>query len=561
MPYAQQKATAGSWNTYNFVTTLQSGEIPSLGHTRATANFQELFSDGYLTFSKTHEYNQFAKFQTPLTQDVILTILATHNRGKINQTDNNGATLAQVAAYGKNFALSNDPAAPTYYKFNTVEKETDMVYARLQAAVTNDLHVDNTAYTYSYINQTLSATNTTQNRAEVLAGTYPGQGTKAAPTGNKDVAGYDKLNSYRVWGNILRVSQMFSFGEARGGLWYEISQTDRHRYDLDRTLGLPNPIEKAPVSGPVPAANVQFQERSHWTQYQPFLDLELHPIDGLTITPGVKYLNFERWVSSPVESKTRLVDASASATFTRTLAFASANYRLADNWSAYGQYAQGFLVPPLKVFYVPSPGTHPALKPQLSTNYQAGTVYNTNNLTLDADIYYIEFTNKFSQVGSKSDPFYTNLPGTTVYQGVEGQATYAFDFGLAVFVNGSLNSAKDSTHKQIHSAPEWTAAAGLIYKNNNVYVSLLNKFIGRQWGADGEPAAYEISSYSTTNLIVGYDFGRFKIEGGVYNLFNNQNITDLAVNDGPTANPLDSHDQYFFQPERNFQVTLRATLD
>ena len=252
MAYAQQKVTAGSWNTYNFVTTLQSGDIASMAHTRATANFQELFSNGYLTFSKTHEYNQFAKFQTPLTQDVILTILATHNWGKINQTDNNGATLAQVAAYGKNFALSNDPAAPTYYKFNTVEKETDMVYARLQAAVTNDLHVDNTAYTYSYINQTLRPPTPLSNQAEVLAGTYP-TGHKAAPPGNKDVAGYDKLQLIVV-GNILRVSQMFSFGEARGGLWYEISQTDRHRYDLDRTLGLPNPIEKAPVSGPVPAA-------------------------------------------------------------------------------------------------------------------------------------------------------------------------------------------------------------------------------------------------------------------------------------------------------------------
>ena len=218
-------------------------------------------------------------------------------------------------------------------------------------------------------------------------------------------------------------------------------------------------------------------------------------------------------------------------------------------------------MPPLKVFYVPFVGAHPAVKPQLSTNYQAGTVYNIDKFTFDADLYYIEFTDKFSQIGLKSDPFYTNLPGITVYQGVEGQATYAFDFGLALFVNGSINSAKDSTHKQIHGAPEWTAAAGLIYKYNGVYVSFLNKFIGRQWGVDGEPAAYEIASYSTTNLIVGYDFGRFKIEAGVYNLFDNQNITDLSVNDGPTANPLDSHDQYFFQPERNFQVTLRATID
>lgn len=563
--YAQQKATYGSWNTRNFVTTLQSGELSKLGlhGVRATANFQELFSDGALSYAGVKQYNQFFKVEAPLGSNLTLTLLATHNEGHIYQPDNDGITLAQEAKYGKDFSMSNDPSAPTYYKYNTVDKETDFEYGRLKGQFDHGFSFENTLYTYGYTNDTISAADTTQNAYEIANGIYPGWGTKAAPKGNHDVVGYDKLNSYRVIGDIVRFTQDFSFGQARAGLWYEWSSTDRHRFDLDRTLGVPDPREKPPATGPIPAADIQFLEYSNWTQYQPFLDVDFRPMDNLTITPGVKYIHFERKIDSPVTSKTRIVDQVESATFTKTLPFASVNWKIAPNWAAYAQYAQGFLVPPLKVFYVPSATSHPGLKPQQSTNYQIGTVFNSDKLTVDGDVYYIEFTDKFGKVGSKSDPFYTNLPGTVIYKGVEGEATYALAEGVAVFANGSLNSAKDDAGQQIANAPEWTAAMGVIFKHDRITASLISKFTGQQWANDGEPAGYKIKAYNTTNLIVGYDFGRIKLQGGVYNLFDSRNVTDISVNDGPfdPANPTSTgHDQYWWQPERSYQLTLRATL-
>ncbi|WP_374572096.1 TonB-dependent receptor [Phenylobacterium sp.] len=561
-PYLQQKLTVGSWNTRNVVTTLQSGELDKLHGTRITANFQELWSDGYLDYSKVREFNQFLKFETPLTDRLTLTALVEHNEGRIHEADGNGATLAQVAAYGKTFALNNDPTSPAYYGYNTITKETDFEYVRLKGDLDHGFGFENTLYTYAYKNSTMSATDVTQNAAEVASGTYPSDavGTKAGPAGNLDIAGYDKLNQYRVYGDILRGSKDFSFGQLRGGVWYETAFTNRHRFDLDRTLGLPNPIEKAPATGPVPPADIQFLEHSKWFQYQVFADFEWRPTAQLTVTPGVKYMSFTRKVSAPVGSKTRLVGDSSTATFEKTLPFLTANYRIADNWSAYAQYAKGFLVPPLKVFYVPDAEGHGGLKPQQSTNYQLGTVFNTDRLTLDGDVYYIEFTDKFAKVGPKSDPYYTNLPGTTVYKGVEGQVSYAATEGLVVFVNGSVNSAKDDTHKQIANAPQWTAAGGAVYKDHGWSVSFINKFVGPQWADDGEPADYKIKAFNTTNLVVGYDFGRIKAQLGVYNLFDHKDVTDISINDGPTANPLDNHDQYFFQPERSYQFTLRATL-
>jgi iron complex outermembrane receptor protein len=578
-PYAQQKVTYGSWNTRNLVTTLQSGKVEWLGNTRVTANFQELSSDGYLTNARTKEYNQFIKTETALNANWALTFLATHNSGQIHQPDNDGITLAQANTYGKNFSMSSNPALPTYYGYNTVKKETDFEYLRLNGMFGDGFALENTGYTYSYINHTYSATDTTQSANDILKNTYNSWGTKAGATGNKDVAGYDKLNAYRVWGDIARLSKNFSYGnvtgQLRGGFWYEIAETDRHRYDVDWTLGgVRNPIEKAPSGvSPAPDASVQFFERSSWKHYEPFLDIETHPIDGLTITPGVKYVSFTRDIAAPIGSKTRL-PTYASATYTRTLPFLSLNYKIQDNLAVFAQYAQGFLIPPLKAFYVPDP-KYNTIKPQTSTNYQIGTVYNSENVTFDADVYYVRAENAF-QTGSVAVPgggfekIYYN-DGTVDYKGVEAEGTYAFADGpldgFSVFSNGSINDARGVTigmsnyHKQIKNAPKWTAAFGIIYKMDNITLSLIDKFTGEQWASDGEAAAYKIPSYSVTNLVAGYDFGRFKLQAGIYNLFDDRSVTDITVNDGPTPTDPNSHDQFWWVPERSYQITLRATVD
>ncbi|MGC1303156.1 MAG: TonB-dependent receptor, partial [Caulobacteraceae bacterium] len=570
--YLQQKATYGSWDTSNFVTTLQSGKISQLHDTRIAAGFQELDSSGALSFNHVHELNQFLKVETPIDSHLTFSAFATHNSGTDNEPDNPGVTMAQEQKYGKNFSLSNDPTSPTYYGYNTVSKETDLEYMRLKGNYDRGFSFEDSVYTYAYRNDTLSATDTTQDAAQVASGTFQsdGVGSKVGPKGNLDVLGYDKLNEYRVFGDILHLNEDLGMVVFRSGLWYETAVTNRHRFDLDRTLDLPNPIEKAPSIGPAPPANIQFQERSKWIHYEPFLDVDIKPIPGLTITPGVKYFNLDRKIDSPVNSKTRVEDTVSDETFQRTLAYASANYLITHNWSTYFQFAQGFLAPPLSIFYVLAPG-QTSLKPQTSTNYQIGTVYNTGRLTFDADYYYILLNNAIVKVAnSGGESVEANDPGTSIYRGIEGEANYLLYPGFAVFVNGSTNSAQDETHKQVADAPKWVAAIGGIYSHDKISVSLLNKFIGPQWAVAEEPSNYKIPTYTTTNLILGYDFGRIKAQIGIYDLFDNTNVTAITQNDGvavtggaatnPLSNPLNNHDQYFFQPGRSVQFTLRATL-
>src|SRR5207244_3190198 len=110
--------------------------------------------------------------------------------------------------------------------------------------------------------------------------------------------------------------------------------------------------------------------------------------------------------------------------------------------SVYGQYAQGFLVPNISAFYVNNPHDR-KLVPQESTNYQIGSVYNSGRLTLDGDIYYIDFQHKIQSLTdlATGETYQTNSGGAT-YKGIEAQATYVLPHGFSVFANGSVNQAK-----------------------------------------------------------------------------------------------------------------------
>ena len=547
---ASQSATLGSFHSYNLVTTLRSGAIDSLGGAKMLVNLQELNSDGYLTHSSNKAENQTLKIQLPMGDNVKLTVFGSHNTIRYFQTDSDGATLNQIAQFGKNFALSDDPKSATYFGYNVTHKETDFEYIRLQANLNEDIYLDNTAYTYFYQNDTLSA----------LQANYVGSaalGTKAGPARNKNVPGYSKNNEYRVWGNIFRLGKSFSFGELRAGIWYERASTKRYRFDYDFTLAPPLTTPTAQLvrdnrekTAPL---NINYLQHSGWNNYQPFIDFEFKPVEGLTITPGFKYVSFERFTNAVVQQTSR-VPFNGSGTFTKALEFATVNYRIQEEWSVYAQFAKGFLVPDLNVFYQPKPNVL-ALKPQTSTNYQVGTVYNADKFTFDGDLYYINFNDKTSSTVVNGETVFSNLGGA-VYKGVEAQGTYAFQEGFAVFANASLNSAKTKdTQKQIAKAPQWTAAAGVILKYGDAGASLVEKIVGTQWSIAGEPAAYKVSPYDTTDLTLTYTFPHLRLIGGVYNLFNNTKITALSSQGATPA-----FDQYYFQGGRAFQLTAKVSF-
>jgi iron complex outermembrane receptor protein len=577
-----QTFTGGSFNTWQSVTKLNTGDIKRLNDAHVLVNLQELWTDGYLTLNKAQETNQMVRGVLPITDKWTLTLFGSWNFIKINTNDNAGATLAQAQLYGKDYALNKDPATPNFYGYNYVVKNTYFHYAKLDGELQDNVKFETQPYYYYYQNDTHSTTDVTMTPADIAAGGNanttlgwtPAPGAKMLKNG--DVPGYIKFNQYWIYGDVTRVDWNFGWGDLKPGLWLEHAHTHRYRFDYDATRGwmFADYRQKAgtAANGIVVPQNEEYDQYSGWSQYQPFVDLELRPTDRLTITPGFKWVNWRISISTLANQKTR-TPLNAEKTFQKDLEYATINYKLMSNWSAYAQYATGILVPDISAFQVSGPAANPSagpdlgqLQPQTSTNYQVGTVYHGSNWSADFDLYKIDFKNKISTfTGSAATPgcatgetCYFNQGGVT-YQGVEGQITYAFTNWLSGFANGSINDAKDNaTHLQVKGAPKNTFGLGLLFKRGPWMASIIDKYVGEQWANDGQPTNFHIVGYHQADLSVAYAFDRYKIEAQVQNITNSQAVTSISpVN---KTNTVSAYDQYYWQAPVNFQISLKVAF-
>jgi iron complex outermembrane receptor protein len=592
-------ATAGSYGTTDFNANYQTGDLDVGGHTvRTLVNFQDTNSAGLLTLQSTSHQNLLLKTSIQLNSDWTLTALGNYNGLFQNLEDNAGETAAQVNSFGRRFALQSfNPQAGTYAPYNHVHKKTDMDYLRLQGDLGDGLSIDNLGYTYAYVNKTLSTTSVAQTGADINAGITEGNGTivNGVKFAN-DVPGYTKQNAYRMWGDIFRAAKDFDFGwltgQLRAGVWWEDSASQRLRKDYDATqcqIASCDPwhsdafADSRLLAGKTSAAFnggfYEYYEHSSWDQYQPYVELELRPLDGLTLTPGFKYVNWTHTVAAPLEQKTSpVVPVFQSFTTTRDLPFMTANYKIIPNWSVYAQYAQGIYVPDISSFEQKVPSLiFP--KAQTSTNYQVGTVYYADNFTFDGDLYYIGVNNNISFQACNLAPIFGPSgftcainTGTATYKGIEGEGTYAFDGdldGLAVFLNASIISGK-SGGLWLKQVPMWTSAGGLTYKMGDFKLSLIDKIVGQQYSDNADTRFYKLGAYNNMDFkgtIPLNDFMDFSI--GVYNVLNQASLVAAGIVDKSpigganvydVGNRFGSLDQYSYQPPRTYQITLKASF-
>jgi iron complex outermembrane receptor protein len=615
----RQTATYASFNTWQSVTTLATGPIKQLHDANFVFNYMTYGTDGYLTYSPSKGQNIFLKGTLPITDHFKVTGLYTWNGDDYHQGDSNSvASVAQTSVYGKRFALRNDPTLQTYTDYNFTKKTTDFEYIRLDGDFGHGLTAENTTYSYAYTNNTLSGNDdTADNSLTILTGS-PTLLNKAnqvilTPGGIKTpgLPGYYKLNQYRITGDILKFEEDFGFGTATVGAMYEQATTHRSKLDIDLltrkwdyreslTGNLPVGTSCAAqgyTAQPSGSCNVPLyinnQEYSGWHQYQIFAQFEWRPTENLRITPGVKYVNFNLFVHAPDDAKI-LQPVYLSPTFTKVLPFLTVNYRVMPTLAVYAQYAQGFLVPDVSVFNVANPSNN-SVVPQESSNYQLGAVYSAGNLSVDADIYYIDFKHKIQSVtivdptSSLFNETITTNSGGATYTGAEMQATYVLPYGFSVFGNYSRNNAvaKDDGVSplndgfQLPGAPRWTAALGLRSELHHVLVpegqlvmNVTDKWIGSQTvngATSSKLPAGSINPYSDVNFSATYSWRNFSIEAQVLNLADSHAITAAKGKVYDPSNPSQlsqaalvggkpNLNQFTYDIGRSYQITLKAAF-
>ena len=591
--HLSQKLTYGSFNTYSAVTTLNSGTLPGYGE-RVLLSLDERHSDGELSHSGGTSENQLLKVELPMGPKWNLTLFSAMNQTHFFQNDGTGAgeTWAQVQAYGKNFALNNIPGDEHYYKYNQQYKQTDFEYADVKGDLTPTTTLEDQLYTYFYSNKTKSASSNAD-----LVGTDASSrisGNTILPGENaNDLQGYDKLNQYRVQGDIVRLNKDFSFGTLKVGGLYEWSMTDRHNILEDITDNWAPDDKFTPAKYPMltQTTNDKLMENSAFQDYQLFADFYWRPLPGLTITPGFKFVHEHLQVAAANEN---VAGASAKneplydqETESSPLYFLTANYKITPNWSVYGQFATSFLFPDItSLYYVGAGSGLESIHPETTKTYQAGTVYSRGDFTADADVFRVDAANLLQQCGTGVDTATCNV-GAARYAGVEGEMAYAFDFGVTLFANGSSVSAKQlagapnvilnlpGNARELTNAPRWTDAFGAVFNRGPIQATLVYKQVGDfaagniTWtGAPDIGKSIMLPGYNSLDASTAYDFGRFKVKLQGFNLADHRAVTSYAQVTAPSnskglfqtvgfdGKPDLSY--YEFQAGREVDLTLEA---
>lgn len=530
----------GTWNTKLLGGEYESGQFGEDGASNLLFNVHEMKSDGYQTYNKQDRDAFSAKYQYAVSADTALTAFASWIDLHANTPNTKGPTRAQVAQYGDNYLLSNDPSKADYYGYNFYHVRSDFEYVGITSNLGNGWKLDDKVYTYSYHNQ--------QNY----------NGTTITAT-----SATDKLNSYNTNGNILRLSKESDLGTFRTGLWSEFVDTDRYQIPSDpRTWK--------------DAAQPNFHEKIKSTLLQPFAEYEFKVTPQLNITPGVKYSSYKQDFTQfadngkTVGSLGGAASISHAATYNTALPSLNAHYMLRPNWSAYAQYATGNVIPPTSVFDVKNANVKTLPDPTKTKTYQAGTVWKSEQFTFDLDAYYIKFDNAYASVTDTSGNTTYYASGNSVSKGIEAESSIILGSGFSLYLNATVGSAKYANGLWVANAPKDTETLGLNYQQAGWNGGLFAKRVGRMYNDNGSAnQAVAIDPFVVTNLFVNYtvktpsSFAKqAKIQFGINNLFDKHSITGVTPATAATATTayvVSAADQLNMLPARS--VSLAATID
>jgi len=534
-PNINPYASVGSYDSYLEGLRADSGPMRALGGSSLTLDAEHLNGDAYMTESNVDRNNYLLKYQQPLGEHSTVTVLADYNITRLNLGV--GASQADLDKYGLDYELSNNPNQTNYYGYNHDEYVDDFEYIALKSELGSGWTIDSKLYTYAFGEpHQYSATDVTGL-------------TRGTALGATDIGGALSTDSVRNYGEIVNLTDALWFGDIKTGLWYDYQRYHRFSEKYDFTLS-----EIVPKS-------VSYNNVGYMSTVQPHVQFDVNIGPRLKLSAGVKYDSFDLGLNAAVNSATGLPLYGATAQYDKTLPAFALNYSLASGAAAYLQIAQAMVVPPPNnALYVANPSLN-SIRPQTTTNYQAGVTIQRPELSFNADAFYIRAQNLIESTRSAGNIVLFFSAGDATYEGIEGEVTKPLVGGLDLYANGFLESAKnDQTHLWLPEAPKATTAGGLAYHQYGIYASLLDKWVSSRYGLVNQ--AQYLSPYNELDFALSYTWhsglrgiGPVALRLEVNNLLNSVKIDDYIGTSGGSNTPL-----YMVQGGRNFMLTASVPI-
>jgi iron complex outermembrane receptor protein len=524
-------------------------------------------SNGYFTNDSVDRDNLFIKGNMPVGNSTVLTFAVSRNL--FYGYTVKGTTLGQIATYGANYGLNNDPTTQNYYGYNWSNYFSDFEYVGLDSDLGNGWQIANKFYSNAFEHNYVGAKDASDNNPAdnsvkyYLAPAFTST-NKAYAT---DVPGKRTDAKFRAYGDVLRLYKDTSSGQFQFGVWVDYNDDNRYSFAADMTQGT------IPVPAKTTGVAYSYMIHDTLTTIQPFVQYDWKATPELTLTPGVKLVNFHRDLNAPYNKTSPPVPADYGQTYQSTLPSLAAHYTIQPGWTSYAQVAKGYLAPNISVMEVQSVNQ---INPEQTWNYQIGTSWQSQRLTLGLDAYYIDFSNytASSQIATPTGNATTYVnSGGAIYDGIEAEATYHVGSGFSLYGNFSINNAKyKNTNVLVAQTPSWVSAAGVIFNDSKGwYSSLMSKYYGPQYGIDNTVDAnnnpvfgnqYWIGSFYTADFATSYTVKKpftgakeMTTSLKISNLFNNKAIDGFSGTQSVSGLPL-----YWTDPARCISLTISAKL-
>jgi iron complex outermembrane receptor protein len=539
----------GSFNTQLFDINYDSGDFGGQNKKSSLfADFHRMTSDGYQSFNFQNRLAGSVKYRYKFSDRTSLIFFGSWLQLESNTPNAKGPTRSQVAQFGPRFLLTDDPTSALYYKFYTYRVPTDFEYVEFNTQLGHGWNIDVKPYTYSYYNHQF----------------YNNSLTAITTT-----SAVDKLNSYRKYGENAVATEVSHYGIFRTGLWYEWATTDRFQIPSDpRTR--------------IDAALPNFHEKFITNSVQPYVEYSYTPTKKLTLTGGLKFAYYRQDLTQFADNGKTVGSLNGQASVFHSAGYSSvlpsfdANYRLTNNWSIYGQFATGSVIPPSGVFDVKDANVTILPKPTMARTFQGGTVLKLKYFTFNADAYYTHFQNDYS---ATPDPSSTNgtqytASGDSVSKGFEAEANFYLTHGFSFYINGTAGSAKYVTDGLpnkglwVANTPTDTESAGLSYHSRFFDTGIFDKRVGPMWNdntaVNGTTLnqVIPIAEFNVVNAFVNFGlkntshFDETKFKLSINNLLDKHNITSVTqVVKGPFYTP-GSGDTLGLLPGRSVTLTI-----
>lgn len=289
-----------------------------------------------------------------------------------------------------------------------------------------------------------------------------------------------------------------------------------------------------------------------WTKADGDTEAHAFYIDNRTdlgawsLTPGLRFERIK--INENMYKLNRdysvLNGVNANKTYDSVLPSFAVMYKANDQWNIFANYGKSFA--PFQYSQMANTNSNGAyltmdgLNPEKADNYEIGTHYLDDYLSLEFTLFYIDFADQLKRDDAAQT--YTNL-GATKHKGAELGLKYnlgAINDTLAnvsVYANTTYTkataSAGQDSGSELDFYSNWIANAGVDYKhdqwtfNTNLYAQSSQVAAGKD---DATGRYGNIPGYGIVGMRAAYDFANTSLSGlkvglGVKNLFNQEYYT------------------------------------